>query len=138
MSKPVFLLDTDTISDLVRRPQGSVAKRIAAVGEDAVATSIVVAAELRFGAQKRGSQALAARIDTILDLLPVLSLDQEADRHYAALRCDLEHRGLPIGGNDMLIAAHALALDAICVTGNLREFSRVSGLRAENWIAEHV
>ena len=131
----MFLLDTDTVSHVVRDPQGVVARRIAAVGESNVFTSIIVAGELRFGATKSGSAKLIERVDLVLGLLPVLPLPADADRHYAALRHDLERRGHPIGGNDMLIAAHALALDATCVTGNEREFRRIKNLRVENWIA---
>lgn len=130
----MYLLDTNILSDLVRHPQGVIAARIADVGEDAVATSIVVAGELRFGAERRGSERLSRQLETILSLLPVLPLADEADVHYGRLRADLERRGLPIGGNDMLIAAHALSLDATLVTDNVREFERVAKLRYENWL----
>lgn len=130
----MYLLDTNILSDLVRHPQGVIAARIADVGEDAVATSIVVAGELRFGAERRGSERLSRQLETILSLLPVLPLADEADVHYGRLRADLERRGLPIGGNDMLIAAHALSLDATLVTDNMREFERVAKLRYENWL----
>ena len=125
----MYLLDTNILSDLVRHPQGVIAARIADVGEDAVATSIVVAGELRFGAERRGSERLSRQLETILSLLPVLPLADEADVHYGRLRADLERRGLPIGGNDMLIAAHARSLDATLVTDNMREFERVAKLR---------
>lgn len=130
----MYLLDTNILSDLVRHPQGVIAARIADVGEDAVATSIVVAGELRFGAERRGSERLSRQLETILSLLPVLPLADEADIHYGRLRANLERRGLPIGGNDMLIAAHALSLDATLVTDNMREFERVAKLRYENWL----
>lgn len=105
-----YLLDTNILSDLMRRPQGAVAARIAAVGEDTVATSVVVAAELRYGAAKAGSQRLAERIDLILARLPVLALEPPVDHAYAAIRTALERAGTPIGGNDLLIAAQARAL----------------------------
>ena len=130
-----FLLDTDTLSDLVRDPKGRVAARIAEVGEEEVATSIVVAAELRFGAYKKGSTRLSARIDVILGAMKVLPIGPPCDEVYGRLRSDLERRGSPIGGNDMLIAAHALTLDRSLVTGNVREFKRVSELRLANWLA---
>jgi tRNA(fMet)-specific endonuclease VapC len=119
---------------MIRNPQGVAAIRIAEVGESAVATSIVVAAELRFGATRRGSERLTAQLDAVLRLLPVLPLDGDIDIRYGLLRTDLERRGLPIGGNDMLIAAHALSLDAILVTDNVRDFERVAGLPIENWL----
>lgn len=104
------------------------------MGEDAVCTSIIVAAELRFGATKRGSERLAAQLETILAALDVQGFDAPADVAYGRLRARLEAAGLPIGGNDMLIAAQALSADLIVVTDNQREFERVADLRVENWL----
>ena len=129
-----YLLDTNILSDLVRHPQGRVAVRIAEVGEAAVATSIVVAAELRFGAEKKGSPRLSAQVEAILGALPVLPLEPPVDREYGRLRWALERKGSPIGANDMLVAAHALALDRTLVTDDRREFARVTGLRLVNWL----
>lgn len=131
-----YLLDTNILSDLIRHPQGTVANRISSAGEDTVCTSIVVAAELRFGAKKSGSRKLADRIDLILSALDVLPLEQPADRHYGEIRQQLTRQGTPIGPNDLLIAAHALAVDLTIVTANAREFSRVSGLKVDNWLSE--
>jgi tRNA(fMet)-specific endonuclease VapC len=117
-----FLLDTNVLSDLVRRPQGRVSERIAHAGEQSVCTSIVVAAELRFGAAKAGSRRLARQVDAILAALEVLPLEAPADRHYATLRKQLEKRGMPIGPNDLLIAAQALAGNYTLVSANEREF----------------
>ena len=130
----VFLLDTNIVSDLVRHPQGRVADAIAAEGEAKVATSIIVAAELRFGAAKRGSRRLAEQLDAILHVLPILPFEPPADLRYADVRARLEKAGTPIGANDLLIAAHALALDLVLVTANIREFKRVKGLRCVDWL----
>jgi tRNA(fMet)-specific endonuclease VapC len=130
-----YLLDTNALSDLMRRPAGSVASRIAAEGEASICTSIIVASELRFGAAKRSSEALSARVAAVLEAIEVLPFDEPADRRYAELRDHLERAGTPIGPNDMLIAAHALARDLTVVTRNLGEFSRVAGLRVEDWSA---
>jgi tRNA(fMet)-specific endonuclease VapC len=129
-----FLLDTNILSDLVRNPQGRVAARIAKVGEGAICTSIIVAAELRFGAVKKASERLATQIDRILSAIDIQPFDAPADAVYARLRAQLEAAGAPIGGNDMLIAAHALATDCVVVTDNEREFGRISGLSVENWL----
>ena len=131
-----YLLDTSVVSDLIRNPHGVAAGRMATVGEDAVCTSIVVAAELRFGAAKSGSSKLADRIDLILSALEVLPLEPPADRHYGDIRQNLARQGTLIGPNDLLIAAHARALDLMVVTANAREFFRVPGLRIENWLSE--
>jgi tRNA(fMet)-specific endonuclease VapC len=112
-----------------------VARQITAVGEAVVCTSILVAAELRFGAAKRNAQRLTDQVETILEAIEVLPFDAPADRTYAELRRALEQSGQPIGPNDMLIAAHAMATECILVTANVDEFSRVVGLRVVNWLA---
>jgi tRNA(fMet)-specific endonuclease VapC len=129
-----YLLDTNILSDLVRHPQGVVATRISEAGEATVCTSIIVAAELRFGAAKSGSKKLADRIELILSALEVVPLEPPADRCYGDLRHYLVRRGAPMGPNDMLIAAHALAAGLTVVTDNAGEFSRVPGLTVENWL----
>ena len=129
-----YLLDTNILSDLVRNPQGKIAQRIAREGEKNICTSIVVAAELRFGAEKRGSERLTKQLETILSAISALPLEEPADRHYGKLRAHLEERGTRIGPNDMLIAAQALALECTVITANDREFSRVPGLKVENWL----
>ena len=130
-----YLLDTNILSDLLRNPGGRAARRLAVIGEAAVCTSIVVACELRYGAAKKASPQLSERVETLLDSLEVLPLDRESDRQYAEVRSHLDRLGKPIGPNDLLIAAHALALDLILVTDNVDEFARVSGLSIEDWLA---
>ena len=129
-----YLLDTDTLSDLVRHPQGVVATRIAREGEHSVCTSIIVVCELRFGAVKKSSARLSTQLETILSALAILPYKEPGDRRYAELRNHLQRAGTPIGPNDMLIAAHALALGLTVVTGNVDEFSRVPELSVENWL----
>lgn len=129
-----YLLDTSILSDLVRNPQGKIASRIAEVGESSVATSIIVAAELRFGAAKKASARLTAQLDAILGALDVLALDAPADAAYAIARAELEAAGTPIGANDLLIAAQGIALGMTVVTDNECEFGRVRGLNTENWL----
>ncbi len=129
-----YLLDTNILSDLIRNPFGPVAQRIEAVGAKAVCTSIIVAAELRYGSAKKGSPRLQARVEDILATIPVLPLEVPADADYGRQRAQLEASGQPIGGNDLLIAAHALALGLTLVTHNTREFSRIVGLQVEDWL----
>lgn len=129
-----YLLDTNTLSDLIRRPQGRIADRLAEVDEDRVVTSIVVACELRYGAAKRGSKRLRRQVEAVLGAIAVLPLEPGVDRHYAEIRSTLEKLGTPIRANDLLIAAHARTLRAVCVTANVAEFSRVAGLKVENWL----
>ena len=129
-----YLLDTNMVSDLVRNPQGKVAARIARVGEESVCTSIIVAAELRYGAARKGSTRLLAQLLTVLDAFEILPFEAPAEITYGELRARLEATGQPIGGNDMLIAAHAVSLGHTIVTDHEREFSQVDGLSVENWL----
>lgn len=129
-----LLLDTNIVSDLVRHPHGRAAARLAAVGEAAVCTSIIVAAELRYGAAKKGSARLTAQLEQILGALEVFPFEQPADQAYGRIRARLEAAGRLIGGNDMLIAAHALSLGHAVVTDNDAEFRRVEGLVVHNWL----
>jgi tRNA(fMet)-specific endonuclease VapC len=128
------MLDTNILSDLVRNPAGGVAGRIRQCGEANIRTSVVVAAELRFGAAKKGSERLTTQLEAILAVIQIMPLAPPVDRIYGRVRAALESAGMPIGGNDLLIAAHALASDCIMVTDNEREFSRVEGLSIENWL----
>jgi tRNA(fMet)-specific endonuclease VapC len=130
----LYLLDTNILSHLVRQPQGRVAERIAAVGEANVLTSVIVACELRYGAAKRGSRRLSRQIEVILGALTIRPLESDVERVYFSIRVTLERKGTPIGAHDMLIAAHARAIDAVCVTDNVAEFKRVPALRVENWL----
>ncbi len=129
-----YMLDTKVMSDLIRNPSGKVAGHVRRVGEDAVCTSIVVAAELRYGAAKKASAKLSRRVEDLLSDVAVLPFDLPADAEYGRIRAELEAAGHPIGGNDLLIAAHARTLDTILVTANTREFQRVRGLSVENWL----
>jgi tRNA(fMet)-specific endonuclease VapC len=112
------MLDTNIISDLIRNPQGKAAARIAKVGEDSICTSIVVAAELRYGCAKSGSKRLLQAVEELLGEIEVLPFDVPADAQYGAIRAGLEAIGKPIDGNDLLIAAHAYAIQATVVTAN--------------------
>ena len=131
-----YLLDTNILSDLVRNPQGRVAEQIRRVGETEVCTSVIVAAELRYGAAKRSSARLRAQLEALLAALEVVPFETPADETYGAIRSQLERAGTPIGGNDLLIAAHAKALGFTMVTDNGREFARVEGLACENWLRD--
>jgi len=131
-----FLLDTNIVSDLIRNPQGRVAKRIGSVGEENICTSIIAAAELRYGAAKKASPKLTTQVEVVLEAIETLAVDAPADKIYGSIRVQLESAGTPIGGNDLIIASQAMALDLTLVTDNEREFSRIDGLRIENWLRD--
>jgi tRNA(fMet)-specific endonuclease VapC len=128
------MLDTNIISDLIRNPQGRAAKRIARVGEDNICTSIIVAAELRYRGAKSNSKRLLKAVDDLLGEIHVLPFEVPADAEYGGIRSELETAGKPIGGNNVLIAAHAYATGATIVTANTDEFKRIRGLNVENWL----
>jgi tRNA(fMet)-specific endonuclease VapC len=129
------LLDTNILSELIRNPGGIVRDKIAQAGAEFVGTSIIVAAEIRFGCLKRNSRRLTRQANSILSLIPVLPIERGVDSHYARIRLRLETKGQVIGPNDMLIAAHALHLGCTLVTENTREFQHVHGLTVENWLS---
>jgi tRNA(fMet)-specific endonuclease VapC len=129
-----YLLDTNVISDLIKNPKGKAAKRIAKVGEDKICTSIIVASELRYGCVKKGSKPVLKAVEDLLGEIEVLPFDIPADREYGDIRSRLENAGTPIGANDLLIAAHASAINATIVTANVDEFKRVQGIKVEDWL----
>ena len=99
-----------------------------------MATSIIVASELRYGAAEKKSARLTARVEAVLGALEILPLEEPAGRTYGALRARLEQKGRPMGGNDLLIAAQAVSQGLTLVTANKREFARVEGLHCKNWL----
>ena len=129
-----YLLDTNVVSDMMRTEQGKAEQRVLQVGADNVLTSILVIAEIRFGLAKRPSPRLQLRLDQLTKAIPALDFEPPADSLYAEIRRALESAGKVIGAMDMLIAAQAMAGDHTLVSANEREFSRIAGLRVENWL----
>ena len=133
MAEVHYLLDTNVVSELVRRPGGATSQRVAGVKAGSLGVSVIVAAELRYGAARLGSERLTRQLEAVLSAINVLPLEEPADWHYGMIRSELERIGQPIGHNDLLIAAHARSLGATLVTRNVREFGRVPGLSVETW-----
>jgi tRNA(fMet)-specific endonuclease VapC len=129
-----YLLDTNIVSDLVRNVRGRAASRISAIGGSNVCTSIIVAAELRFGVLRKGSPRLGAQVEAFLQSVDVLPFAPPEDVAYARIRLALEREGTIIGANDLLLAAQAIAHNLTLVSDNEREFARVDGLKWENWL----
>ncbi|MDP4022292.1 type II toxin-antitoxin system VapC family toxin [Methylobacterium sp. NEAU 140] len=129
-----YILDTNILSDLINRGRDSAIRNVLAGLTGRVHTSVVVAAEIRYGVAKKGSRALAERVEAVLGTIPILPLAPPADLRYGEIRAELERSGRLIGPNDMLIAAQCLALDMHLVTDNGDEFRRVPGLTVENWL----
>jgi tRNA(fMet)-specific endonuclease VapC len=126
-------LDTNICSYILRKRPESVIERFAALNRAELWLSVIVAAELRFGAQKLGSSQFKDTIETWLAGFEIKSWTSTAAHHYAIVRNALERQGQPIGNMDLMIAAHALAEDSVVITNNVREFHRVPGLAVEAW-----
>ncbi len=134
----MHLLDTNIVSYFLRGASPALNQRILDSAPEVLAISIISAGELRYGLSRlspsRRAAQLAHQLNNLLTAVPVLALPAEAAQHYGTVRSQLEAAGTPIGGNDLWIAAHALAQDLTLVTNNIREFERVPGLRLENWL----
>ena len=129
----MHLLDTNICVYVIRDRPPQVRTRLNELGEEGVAISVITAMELEVGALRSGGTEYSRRVGRYLQEAEILALDDSARDAYARLRFDLERRGAAIGPLDMLIAAHALALDATLVTHNEREFRRVKGLKVADW-----
>jgi tRNA(fMet)-specific endonuclease VapC len=131
----MYLLDTNICVYVIRKRPESVFRRLSNIGKRGVAISVVTAFELEVGALRAQGTHYSEAVRLFIAELPVLSLDDSARTAYGQLRTALERRGEVIGAYDMLIAAHALAVDATLVTNNEKEFKRVKGLKIENWVS---
>jgi len=127
-----YLLDTDTVSYALRG-EGEIAGHITAHRPSDVCISAITLAELRYGADRKGSRKLHGLIDTFAAAVEVVAFGQEAALEFGRIGTVLAERGTPIGEFDVLIAAHAASLRCTLVTNNVRHFSKVPGLAAENW-----
>lgn len=128
-----FMLDTDTVS-FALRGQGHVATHLLNHRPSEISISSVTLAELRYGADIRRSRKLHGLIGAFVEAVVVLPFDQSAADRFGTVAATLARQGVPIGDFDTLIAAHALATRLTLVTNNTKHFSRVVGLRMENWI----
>ena len=129
----MYLLDTNICVYVIRRRPEAVYRRLSGSAARAVALSVVTAFELEIGALRAQGTHYSEAVRLFIAEFPVLPLEDSARASYGQLRTALERRGEKIGAHDMLIAAHALALDATLVTNNEKEFRRIKGLNIENW-----
>ena len=127
-----YLLDTDSVSYALRG-QGDVGERIRECKPSDLSISAITLAELRYGADRKGSRKLHGLIDTFAGAIEVVSFDEVAAAEFGRIGSMLAERGTPIGEFDVLIAAHAVSLRCTLVTNNVRHFSRVPGLSVESW-----
>ena len=130
-----YLLDTNICIAVIKQCPAEVEQKLIQTPIGEVAISSIVLAELCYGVElsQRQKENWAA-LDDFLKYVAVLDWPEQASRHYGIIRAHLKKKGALIGANDLLIASHALALDATLISDNSREFSRVPGLKLENWI----
>jgi tRNA(fMet)-specific endonuclease VapC len=130
----MYMLDTDICIYIIKRKPKSVVKRLEKLRPGQLAMSAITFAELMNGAKKsQFVESNVGKLNNLAEVLEIKSFDKKAAICYGDVRSKLEKKGEIIGGNDLLIAAHALSLDYILVTNNEKEFKRVEGLRLENW-----
>ena len=127
-----YMLDTDIASYLIRGDHPGVTEKFTELYEKCVISSIT-AAELQYGARKRNNRALTQKVQALCDLIPIISWNEDAAGNYAKLRVELETAGTPIGNMDMMIAASAIAEEAVLVSNNTGLFSKIASLNLEDW-----
>ena len=131
---PHYLLDTNICIYIRQNRPPDVLKRFQKLRPGEAVLSVITFGELLYGVAKSARRIEAlARLEELTRLLPVLPLDEAVADTYGAIRADLESRGEQIGNNDLWIAAHSLSASLVLVTNNQREFSRVKGLKVQNW-----
>lgn len=130
-----YLLDTNICIYIAKGHPLAVRQHFEKHTLQELAMSTITVGELRFGAEKSQSRARAlATIDQLVQMIQPCALPMAAAEHYGHVRATLQQQGQPIGNNDLWLAAHALAEGWTLVTNNTREFTRVPGLRVENWV----
>jgi len=128
------MLDTNICIYLIKHNPPHVRTHFEQLQPGDILLPSIVLAELMYGASKSmHKERNLAALEMFLMPLEVVPFDMLAAEKYGDIRADLERSGQIIGGNDLLIAAHALSLDVTLVTNNMKEFTRVPGLRLENW-----
>lgn len=130
----IYMLDTNICSFIIRKKPLHVKEKLKTVSKNnRIILSSIVASELLYGAYKNGNTKLIDTVRTFIDFFEVLPFDLNAAEEYGKIRAYLEKKGKIIGAYDLQIAAHALSLNAILVTNNTKEFSRIKYLKIEDW-----
>ncbi len=134
-----YLFDTNACADYLNGRHPPVIERVQRCRPGDIVISSIVEAELRYGVHRSTQQRTnLSRVEALIAAFPVVPFDSTAAAAYGRIRHLLEASGTPIGPNDILIAAHALALGLVVVTDNVGEFARVKGLAVENWRLPHT
>ena len=130
----MYILDTDICSYIIKHRPAEVLRKFDSIAYDELHISVITQAELLFGAKKLGSQQLIILVENFIARLKLLPWQGKQAFAYANLRNNLEKSGTAIGNMDLMIASHALSLNATLVTNNTKYFAKVPDLRYENWV----
>ena len=129
-----YMLDTDMCSYIIKERPESVRQRFQTIAMEQLCVSVVTYAELIYGVERSSSKRVNRPIiEDFVRHLDVMDWDTEAADQYGVIRAELEAAGTPIGAMDMMIAAHAKSTKAVLVTNNQKHFTKVKGLKIENW-----
>ncbi|MFI4937639.1 MAG: type II toxin-antitoxin system VapC family toxin [Candidatus Berkiellales bacterium] len=131
-----YLLDTNICIYIIKKSPASVIKKFHSLAIGDIGISTVTLAELEYGVAKSAykHKNQEALINFVIPL-EILDFDANAASTYGKIRAELERTGKPIGSMDMMIAAHALAMNVVLVTNNEKEFVRIKGIQLENWVS---
>ena len=128
----IYVLDTDTVSNIVRK-NSSVIENLIKHEDDEICISAISYAELRYGLEKKESDRLFEEVNAIVGKLSIIDFDESQSEIYGKIRVKLEKSGTPVDDMDLLIAASALSAGAVLVSHNISHFSRIKGLKIEDW-----
>ncbi len=130
----MYMLDTNAVIMGMKRPESPIFKKIERhVGKD-ICISVITLGELEYGIKKsRDPEKTRAGVYQFLAGIPVMDFSSEAARHFGDIYGDLDMKGMRISDRDTMIAAHARSLGYTVITNNVREFSRVQGLKYKDW-----
>ena len=128
----IYLLDTDTVSHIVRNHSPAI-KNLIKHENDEICISAITNAELFYGLEKKGSDRLFKEVRSIIGKCTIIDFDESQSEYYGKIRVELEKSGTPLGDMDMLIAAAALSTGAILVSHNIKHFSKIRGIKVEDW-----
>jgi tRNA(fMet)-specific endonuclease VapC len=129
-----FLLDTDTVSFFLKNVK-SVHARFIKESPESMGVSVITKAELLYGLKRNpAATSLHDKVHSFLRSATVIDWDSACAEIYAEIGADLAKRNQQIGKGDTMIAAHSMALGLVLITNNTRHYSRIPGLKLENWV----
>lgn len=131
----MYMLDTNICIYIIKKRPSSVLGHFQQIAAESLCISVITLAELQYGVDKSAAKLKNQRIvDDFVSRLQVLPWEETVVKYYGKIRCYLEAQGPPIGGMDLMIAAHCQSHDYTLITNNIREFQKIPNLKLENWV----